>query len=423
MVQRGVGALEEMGYRCVSLETAVADDVAVRLAVEHIRAGGCEAAVVLQPSLGNGQLALTVTQEWARPIVLWATPERPASETVSSCSLVAHHLWGSILRQARHPFELVYGDPGSVSVRADLERAIRVCGLATRLCRAKLGLVGGHAPGFLPMAPDGFLMKRTIGAQLQMLSLPQFFIRARAMSPEKVRQDVGQVQAIGLPMSDVCIDDLATNSRFYLAMRELIEEESLDALAVQCWPEFAEIEGQWPYLALSRIMDEGYPVALEGDVDGALTVLVGKLLGAGPAFIADWLEHDEHTIHFWHPGIAPLQMCHPIGSANGPSLATHFNIKKPLVVDGALKVDQAVTVARFWRCDGEYRATAFEGWSVPPSRRTPGNAAAVELHAAVGRLFDDLLHEGLPHHVVLFFGQHAETLRRAARMLRIRWSG
>ena len=116
MIERGMGALEEMGYRCVSPETPVADDQAVRLAVEHIRAGGCEAAVVLQPSLGNGQLALTVAQEWARPIVLWATPERSVTETVSSCSLVAQHLWGSIFRLAARPFELVHGDPTDASV-------------------------------------------------------------------------------------------------------------------------------------------------------------------------------------------------------------------------------------------------------------------------------------------------------------------
>ena len=66
---------------------------------------------MLQPSMGHGQLALTVAQQWPDPVVLWATPERPGDGKVSSCSLVGQHLWGSSLRQAGHAFELVYGDP------------------------------------------------------------------------------------------------------------------------------------------------------------------------------------------------------------------------------------------------------------------------------------------------------------------------
>src|SRR5262249_42098606 len=145
------------------------------------------------PSLGSGQAAMRVAQEWTGPIVLWATPERLDSATVSSCSLVAQHLWGSIFRLAKHPFELVYGPPGDPALGADLERAIRVSGATTRLRQAKLGLVGAHAPGFIAMAADAVLMKRTTGAQLHALSLTQFFARARALSPERVQEDVDRV--------------------------------------------------------------------------------------------------------------------------------------------------------------------------------------------------------------------------------------
>jgi L-fucose isomerase-like protein len=423
MVERSVAALDEMGYGRLPQPTPVPDDDAVRAVVGRLRAAGADVLVVLQPSLGSGQLALTVSQEWAGPIVLWATPERAESDTVSSCSLVAQHLWGSTLRLSGRAFELVYGEPREPSTRADLQRAIRVAHLAARLGRVKIGLVGSHAPGFLSMAPDGFLMKRAIGAQLQVLSLPQFFARSRAIDGERVRRDVDEVRALGLPMRDVEVEDLATNSRFYLAMRDLIAEESLDGLAVQCWPEFAEIEGQWPYLAFSRLADTLYPIALEGDVDGALTALTGKMLGAGPAFITDWLEHDAHAIHFWHPGIAPLQMCGGVGTANGPSLGRHFNIQKPLVMNGALQVGRPVTIARLWRCEGEYRMTAFGGRSVTPKRALPGNQVAVEIETAPEQLLDELLHEGLPHHLVVFFGDHTEAFRRASRMLGMHWYG
>jgi L-arabinose isomerase len=56
-----------------------------------------------------------------------------------------------------------------------------------------------------------------------------------------------------------------------------------------------------------------------------------------------------------------------------------------------------------------------------------GNTALVEVspESIAGRgvcaWFDELLHAGLPHHVALFHGHHAEHLRRLSRMMQIEW--
>lgn len=180
--------------------------------------------------------------------------------------------------------------------------------------------------------------------------------------------------------------------------------------------------GQWPYLAFSRLSSAGHAVAIEGDVDGAIGSLMSSSLGLGPGFLTDWLEHDASTIFFWHPGMASLDMCHAIGSEDGPTLGNHFNIEKPYVVDGRLQSGRDVTVMRLWRCDNEYRMTAFEGRSIDPRRRITGNSMLVEVtDKDVPSRFDRLLHAGLPHHVLLHFGNHAETFRRLARLLHVRW--
>jgi L-fucose isomerase-like protein len=416
-------ALAACGFEVTRAPLPVVDDATTREAIGLIRAAGCEALVVLQPSLGNGQLALTVSQEWDAPLVLWATPERAESEIVSSCSLVAQHLWASVLRQAGRPFELVYGDPGDSATREALGTAAAICRAAGSIRHAKVGLVGQHAPGFLNMAADGALIRRTLGAQLHPLSLPQFFERARGIDEKAVAADVARVKEMKLPMKDVTGEDLAINSRYYLALAELMAEEQLDAMAVQCWPELPNVMGQWPYLAFSRLNDEGRVVALEGDVDGALTCLLAKLLGIGVGFITDWLEHDAGSIHFWHPGNAPMQWCYPVGSAQGPSLGLHFNIKKPLVVDGALRSDLPVTIARVWRCDDRYHLMAREGRTVTPRRKLTGNHCLVEVAGGGGvrEWFDELCHSGMPHHVVLFVGEHRERFRRSARCIGMDW--
>ena len=414
--RRAADAIAALGYEAVGADSPVVDDQTLASAMNRIRARGCRALVVLQPSLGHGQLSLSVMQQWAGPVILWATPERSEGEKVSSCSLVAQHLWASTLRQSNHPFELVCGDPDEDAVRQSLRQAVAVSQTAVSLRQSKVGLVGSCAPGFLGMRVDLFAMKRQLGVQLQDLSLPMFIDRVRAVSEKAVNEDLEHVRELRLTLRNVTDVDLAVQSRLYLALLDLIREEQLDALAVQEWPELPNVLGQWPYLAMSRLMAEGQPVAMEGDADAAVAVLAAKHLGAGTGFITDWLEHDDQTIHFWHPGICPLNMI------ESPTLATHFNIEKPMVVDGPLRVNQPVTVARIWRCDDRYVATAFEGRTIPLRRKLTGNQALVRVDGGgVARWFDTLCHAGLPHHPILFAGHHCDTFRRLARMLGIGW--
>lgn len=420
--KRSVAALESLGYICVGQDLPLVDDATLRVALERINAAGCDSLVMLQPSMGNGQLALSLSQSWPGPIVLWATPERPGDGKVSSCSLVGQHLWGSMLRQAGHPFELVYGDPDDSATRTSLLQAIALARTAAKLRNAKIGVIGTYAPGFIDLAADPFLLRRALGLQLHALSLPQFVDRVNNIDEAAVRKDIEQVHKLGLPFKDVTEADLAVNSRVYLAMRQLMQEESLSALCIQCWPELPEVIGQWPYLAIARLTAQGQAVAMEGDVDGAIAELMGNSLGLGNAFLTDWLEHDDKTVFLWHPGMAPLDMCYAAGEANGPCLAKHFNIVKPLVVDGALQTGKPVTITRLWRCDNEYRMAAFEGKSIPSRRNLTGNTVLVEADGGgLMRRFDNLVHEGMPHHVLLYNNPCAETLRRLARILGIRW--
>jgi L-fucose isomerase-like protein len=417
---RTLAAMEQMGFRTIGFDMPVVDDATLAVALKEIKARGCDVIMMLQPSIGNGQLSLTLAQQWPGPIVLWATPERPGDGRVSSCSLVGQHLWASNLRQARHPFELVYGDPDSDAVRSDLMRAIRLARTTAVLQQAKIGMIGGHAPGFIDFAVDPFLLRQSFGIQLHALSLFQFVDRAKAVDEQRLNEDVLEVKKMGLPLLDVEERDLAVQSRCYLAMRDLMEEESLQALSIQCWPELPEVL-QWPYLAISRLTTEGRAVSMEGDVDGAIAEWMGISLDLGPGFLTDWLEHDQSSIFLWHPGMAPLTMCYAAGETNGPVLARHFNITKPLVVDAPLQTDQPATVMRLWHCDSQYFMTAVEGQTVRPRRNLTGNTVLFETDKNVSEYFDKLIHAGMPHHVLLFYAHCGEAFRRLARMMQMNW--
>lgn len=398
----------------------VADEASLRRAVATCEKEGAEAILLLQTTMGDGRLAPTLAQLWPDLLVLWATPEKPEGDMISSCSLVGAHAWGSTLRQMGHTFELAYGDPDAPETRQRLNEAVRLAVTTRRLRSTRLGLVGGQAPGYFAMSADPFSIHRGLGAQVQAFSLLEFANVANGLSEAAVAEDVVRVKALGLPHKDTSDEDLPMASRLYLAMRSFLDTEGLDAMTIRCWPEMPNTFGQWPYLGIARLADEGRAVACEGDADGALSAWIGESLGLGRCYLTDWLEHDRETITLWHGGAAPMALCAPVGEPGGPRIARHFNIKKPAVVEATLRENMPITIMRFWRCDGSYYLTAREGRTIKPKRHLMGTNGLARLERQDPReWFEELCHQGMPHHVAVFEGHSADLLRRLARALRI----
>jgi L-fucose isomerase-like protein len=414
-------SLSKAGYSVVEPKEKVVDDATLRQAMAAFEKEHPEALIVLQTTMGDGRLVPTLAQLWPDPLVLWATPEKPDGNMISSCSLVGAHCWASTLRQMRHAFELLNGDPDAEGTQQRFDEAVRLAATVRRLRSVRLGVIGGQAPGYFAMSADPFTIHHGLGAQVQTFSLLEFANVVSGLTDEAVAADVANVKALRLPHKDTTDDDLPMASRLYLAMRFFLENENLDALTVRDWPEMPNTFGQWPYLGIARLTDEGRAVACEGDADGALTNWIGESLGMGRCYLTDWLEHDQETITTWHGGCGPLSLAPSPGEPGGPRIARHFNIKKPAVVEATLR-EMPVTVTRFWRCDGRYWLTAREGRTIKPRRHLMATNALVHLEKEnPGQWFEQLCHAGMPHHVALFEGHHAALLRRMARVLNMQF--
>ncbi len=397
------------------------DESSLRRAMDACDAARVEALVLLQTTMGDARLSQTLAQRWPDPVVLWATPEKPDGDMISSCSLVGAQCWASVFRQMGHSFDLVYGDPDSPETRRRFDEAARMAVTARRLRGVRLGIIGGQAPGYFAMSADPFAIYRGLGAQVQSFSLIEFANVVNGLSEQVVTEDVARVTALGLPLKDITAEDLPMASRIYLAMRSFFENETLDALTIRCWPEMANTFGQWPYLGVARLTDEGRAVAIEGDADAALSAWLVETLGLGRCYLSDWLEHDAETITLWHGGAAPMSLCEPVGSPGGPTIARHFNIRKPAVVEATLRAGMPVTLFRFWRLEGKYFLTAREGETLRPKRHLMATNGLARMRQDPREWFEELCHAGMPHHVAMVRGHHATLLKRLGRTLRVQF--
>jgi L-fucose isomerase-like protein len=421
MEERVRGWLQQSEFPFFEPPEKTVDDASLRKAMAACQGQNVEVVILLQTTMGDGRLCPTLAQLWPDPVVLWATPENQQGDMISSCSLVGAHCWASVFRQMGHGFELVYGDPDAAPTRQRFNEAVRMAATIRRLRSVRLGAIGGHSPGYFAMGADPFVIQRGLGAQVQTFSLIEFSNAAHELPAAAVAEDVARFKALGLPHKDTTDDDLPMASRLYLAMRSFFENENLDALTIREWPEMPNVFGQWPYLGVARLADEGRAIGIEGDADGALCAWIAENLGLGRCYLSDWLEHDAETMTLWHGGAAPMSLCEPVGTPGGPRVARHFNIKKPAVIEATIRAGMPVTVFRFWRLEGKYLLTAREGETIKPKRHLMMTNALTRMKNDPRQWFEDLCHAGMPHHVAVVQGHHEAWLRRMARVMDIKF--
>lgn len=416
-VREAVGRQPWHAFFC---PTKAVDDRTLRVAVGECRSADCHIMIVLQTTMSDGRLAPVLAQLWDRPFVLWATPEKPGGDLVSSCSLVGTHLFASLFARSGIPFEVLSGAPEDERLLGQLDEAVRCTSAAARLQTAKIGLIGYHAPGFINMHADPYALSRSFGAQLYHTGQQDLLAEMNAISDEDVAKDVAATRELGMPLVDIDPDDLCIQSRYYIAMTRIAARENLGALAVRCWPELPNLTGQWPYLAMVRLADEGKAVTMEGDADGALGAFMLTLLGLDPGYLTDWLEYDDRHITTWHGGGTPAGLAEPPGSPHERTIARHFNSGKPAVVDGWIRADQPVTIMRIWSDSGNYAMMVREATTVDPVRHLRGTNGRIALRGEpAGELFDTVCHAGMPHHLTVTPGHHARLLGRLARLLHV----
>lgn len=445
MLERIRAATADLPWPVEVPSPSIADEGALAAALDACRAAGVTVPLLVQPTISDGRLAPMLARMWSGPLVLWATPEKPEGPMISANSLVGTHVMAATLRQLGRPLEVVYGHPDAEDTRAALLRGIRAAASAAAVGGAKLGLVGSHAPGFIDFHADPQFLASSLGSQLYHLGVNDLVTMVRGYAEADLAEARAHIDEVvqglggspggpdpggaGLPSGTAASPDagpfaepasrdeaLTMQARYYKAFRDLFAAERFDALAFRCWPDLPNIIGHWPYLALAMLVDEGFPIAMEGDVDGAICSLIAETAGVGPVYLSDWLEHDESTIAIWHTGASPLSM------TEGGRLGVQFNNRLPTVVDGTIRPGLDATVFRIWRMEGRYHMSALEGRTEEPRRELMATNGLFSTQMVdVRTWFDEMVQRGMPHHLAVVEGRHMELLRRVARMTGMVW--
>ena len=319
---------QEKGFELFTPSLAVSEVEEASRAAAELAEAELDFLLIQHTTFATGELLAPLLRA-VRRVGLWALPEtaggRGGSGPLPLNSLCGLNMTLSSLRHPRvdktGPIKWFYGEADSPWFRRRLEPTLAALRGLKALEGARILQIGGTAPAFYGIEERPELASVTVDT----LELAELFAEIAAVDNEPAQALA--IDLAGRERLEAPSEHLIRAARIELALRRLAAGGDYQALAVRCWPEIPDRCGAMACLSLGRLGEADIPAACEGDVMGALAMLILQGVSGQPAALMDLsdLDSSDDSLLFWHCGNAPLQWATDAGDRPNTRLTTHFN--------------------------------------------------------------------------------------------------
>jgi L-fucose isomerase-like protein len=286
----------------------------------------------------------------------------------------------------------------------------------------KIGAVGDAPIGFTPCVFDGQQLNKYFGLDVRQITITDAFGRIAEVKEEARELAYANAVAAQPSLSSVNVAEAKKVYGVEVALDTWREEESLDAIAIRCWPEFPTDMGACICSSLGRLSDRGTVTTCERDVLGAVTMMVCESLGSDENYLVDIvdLDADKGLVRLWHCGSAATKLA---ADPQNATQTTHCNRKLGVAGNFPLKTGP-VTLFRIDRDVDPSNSTGLRmvvsrGESIPAPNHFQGNTATVITQPDAAALVNGIVTGGYPHHLVISWIDVRPGIRQMAKMLGI----
>jgi L-fucose isomerase-like protein len=187
----------------------------------------------------------------------------------------------------------------------------RVCRIANGMKRMTVGAIGARTTAYKTVRYDELGLEKN-GITVESLDMAEVFNRVRKMDfnsaaakakAERLKNYTNFSKVPSKPFENLV--------RFAVIIDEIIEEYSLDSLALRCWGEMQADFAIAPCVLLSELNDRGFPAACEMDICNAVTMYALSLASGTPSACLDWNNNygnDPDKCILFHCGPVPQSL-------------------------------------------------------------------------------------------------------------------
>jgi L-fucose isomerase-like protein len=324
------------------------------------------------------------------------------------------------LRQYGIPYSLTASHtihPASGEFREELRGFLAQCRVVRGLRKARIGAVGARPNAFNTTRCSEKLLQAA-GISVSTLDLSEVFGRAAAIADgdarvkEKIAQIGGYADAAQVPGSA-----LAKMARLAIVLAEWMEENGLNATAIQCWSSMQQNFGVNVCTVMSMMSERLMPSACEVDVAGVVSMYALQLASGTPSALVDWNNNyggDPEKCVLFHCGNWAKSFLPDARIGTAPILGTTLGEQNTYGALAGRTPAGPVTFARISTDDvnGCIRAYYGEGRFTGDPLDTFGSRAVVEV-PELQKLMRYICRNGFEHHAAMSASRCARALGEA----------
>jgi L-fucose isomerase-like protein len=313
------------------------------------------------------------------------------------------------LHQLGKPYRSVFGEiKGNEQLGQGLG-FLRAAALRYELRRAKIGLAGQRVRGMTEVAANEMVLKKIFGCRILSIDLVALLRQAREADPAR-KQQVWESVKKAAACSKVPDESGLESAGMYLAIREIIAGENLSALAFGCYPDYMG----FACVAASLLADEGIPIACEGDVNGAIGMLILQHLTGWPTHNTDWLDPlPDGSVVFTHCGSSSYSLA----ENNKDIVLSKVRLANRGVCSLFPAKSGPVTLLGLLPVENGYQLAILEGEALPAEMVFPGNPLRVKFSLPVNDVIEWISAEGIGHHWIAGYGHLGREIKDLAGII------
>lgn len=418
--QNALEMLKQLDVELVDCGLLVQDEKEASKVYDKFNAEGVDVVLAHSVTFSLGSIIPSMAVKLGVPVILWSEAEpsmvggRLEANSFCATNMNAHTLWKMNLK-----YSMIYGS--AEDVKQDLISQLKAISSIKELKNSRIGSAGGRVAGFFTSNFNELAMHKKFGTAVEVVTLLELVKLAESIEGEELRDAVLQIK--GDCKCSVSDDELNKAGALFAAFNQLSDKYNLDAWAVRCWPEFGELYGIGVCHVLGSLIESGVPAACEGDIYGALAMIVVKALSGSTVFFSDLIsiDSDGDTGVFWHCGAAPVSLCR---SDVCPELSKHSIIEgggvKGVSCEFPVKPGPVTIVRIAESRDGsDYRMHMISGEGLKTEQMIKGNPLNVRFNRPARDLAEELVENGFEHHYSICHGDITKEVRLFAKFLDI----
>jgi L-arabinose isomerase len=300
--KQAIEALARAGLRVASGgEPVQSDEEALHVARELISQES-DAICILYATYADDTFATTIIEQSDLVAIIWGTNQ------FDSGSIAGAQQVSAILTEIGRYYKLVFGDINDARAVNEIVMSAKVAAAGKRIRNSRIGVIGyPRIKGQTQAAFDEVELRERFGCRVVGIGTHRFLDLIEKASDNEARL-VWRRLSEGITKTSVGDDLAIRGAKAYVALKNLVQQYRLDAIALEDWNDFIGL----PNLAFSLLNEEGVPAGCEADVHSTLTLYLLALLTGRPAFHGELLGilEQEDALIIAHYG------------AGAPSLAT-----------------------------------------------------------------------------------------------------